>query len=111
MSITLNAKRNLSFDGYDIAVVPHSDIAGRYMAQKYGGQNDEPENTSGANTAVKNSQEPTPNNVVEKPVPAPRKTSLIRRPSSAGIPFSKQILTGRDLAPTGPPDRTYKVMY
>ena len=29
-SITLNVKRSLSFNGNEVAVVPHSDIAGRY---------------------------------------------------------------------------------
>ena len=50
---------------------------------------------------------------LQKPQPAPRKT-LQRRPSSTcpqifGTTQKNPIL--RDLEPTGPPDRTYKVVF
>ena len=100
-SITLNVKRSLSFNGKEVAVVPHSDIAGR--------------NYSIGPTNVYNSEQKTnvfqksqESSEVIKPVPAPRTSSLIRRPSSAGKKFKKENLTIRDLDPTGPPDRTYK---
>ena len=32
-SITLNVKRSLSFNGKEVAVIPHSDIAGRYTTE------------------------------------------------------------------------------
>ena len=81
--------------------MPHSDIAGR--------------NYSIGPTNVYNSEQKTnvfqksqESSEVIKPVPAPRTSSLIRRPSSAGKKFKKENLTIRDLDPTGPPDRTYK---
>ena len=97
-SITLNLRRNLSFNGKEIAVVPQGDIAGRYSSETQNGQ------VNGEKASE--IKEDSSNN---KPVPAPRVSSLVRRPSSAGIKFKKPVLTAYDLEPTGPPDRTYKV--
>ena len=97
-SITLNLRRNLSFNGKEIAVVPQGDIAGRYSSETRNGQ----ANGEKASEVKEDSS----NN---KPVPAPRVSSLVRRPSSADIHFKKPVLTAYDLEPTGPPDRTYKV--
>lgn len=49
-----------------------------------------------------------------KPTPAPRKTSvgLVRRPSAAARSRDKQLPVAlMDLEATGPPDRTYKVVF
>ena len=48
----------------------------------------------------------------EKPQPAPRKT-LIRRPSALSNSVQHQPLRAQNLLlePTGPPDRTYKVVF
>jgi hypothetical protein len=96
----LNVRRSLSFNGKEVAVVPNSDLAGRYLTgtrKVY----DPNQNTNSLSTSEESSEN-------AKPVPAPRTASLIRRPSSAGIKFKKEILSVRDLDPTGPPDRTYK---
>ena len=98
-SITLNLRRNLSFNGKEIAVVPQGDIAGRYAS--------ETQNGKANGEKASEVKEDSSNN---KPVPAPRSASLVRRPSSAGIKFKKPVLTTYDLEPTGPPDRTYKVV-
>ena len=99
-SITLNVRRRLSYNGKEVAVV-HGDIAGRYSGDNPKGQT----KYKNANT-VNNTAEESSNS---KPVPAPRTSSLVRRPSSAGMKFKKPVLTAYDLEPTGPPDRTYKV--
>ena len=102
-SITFNAKRSLSFNGKELAVVPQSDLAGRYSSFRQSTSNGE---------NIRNINEPSHDEEKKpsiKPVPAPRTTLLTRRPSSAGMTFKKQILTSEDLQPTGQPDRTYKV--
>ena len=100
--VTLNVRRSLSFNGEEVAVVPHSDIAGRYFSAGTNGP------TNGQNikdlTVIEQNE-----SIDAKPIPAPRSLSLVRRPSSAGLQFKKQILSAQDLEPTGPPDRTYKV--
>ena len=96
----MNVRRSLSFNGKEVAVVPHGDIAGRYSGETPNGQV-KSEKASEINEESTNS----------KPVPAPRTSSLVRRPSSAGIKFKKPVLTAYDLEPTGPPDRTYKVCF
>ena len=102
ISITLNSNRSLLFDGNEVAVIPKSDIAGRYTSQKYIGN----QNCNSQGCAFETEEEAAD----AKPVPAPRNLSLRRRPSSAGLTFKKPILTCDDLQPTGPPDRTYKVI-
>ena len=97
-SVTLNVRRSLSFNGEEVAVVPHSDIAGRYFSAGTNGQNIKDLTVIEQNESID-----------AKPIPAPRSLSLVRRPSSAGLQFKKQILSAQDLEPTGPPDRTYKV--
>ena len=80
-SITLNVKRSLSFNGNEVGVVPHSDIAGRYstVTRRYYEAN---QNTNSLQTTEESLEN-------DKPVPAPRTASLMRRPSSAGIKFKK----------------------
>ena len=99
-SITLNVRRRLSYNGNEVAAV-QGDIAGRYSGDTPKGQ---PiiRNSIAVNSTAEESS-------TSKPVPAPRTSSLVRRPSSAGIKFKKPVLTAYDLEPTGPPDRTYKV--
>ena len=48
-----------------------------------------------------------------KPTPKPRSASLVRRPSSATRPMPPSALPAvlMDLEATGPPDRTYKVVF
>ena len=99
-SITLNVRRRLSYNGNEVAAV-QGDIAGRYSGDTPKGQ-----------PIIRNSiavNSPAEESSTSKPVPAPRTSSLVRRPSSAGIKFKKPVLTAYDLEPTGPPDRTYKV--
>ena len=56
----------------------------------------------------------TANAIKEKPQPAPRK-NLVRRPSALSSSTVNRPLTSSalslNLEPTGPPDRTYKVVF